>query len=303
MKYKSHESDSLHFGYGKLDLSSGGGIGIQEKGINFGMGINKGFISNSKKKSNDFSHSESLQKEPHTKFTKEATIQINKLPLKEARYSPINGNKDLDSLFIDRIKTEDGFSFRQNTAKAGGRPSSAYYSESRGKAAHSVHGGDESSAKESSQNFLSNLNKLKEFNSRGASVAKEVQRNEREGQLTGVIMSNSDFNVGINKKAGIFASLDHKQSPTPPNPAERLGTLQSNQRHLDLKRTELRGRLNELLDKLAVSNPAKGETRSVAPQLARDGDDNLSLNSFHSTAPQASNLKSSAAGGFTSFYK
>ena len=150
---------------------------------------------------------------------------------------------------------------------------------------------------------MTNLNKLKEINARGSSATRDPLKNDREPKVISAIGLNSDFSVGINKKSALLTSSDSKPISQHIVQGERLGTLQSNQRNLDQKRTELRGRLNELLDKLAVVGPTKGETRSVAPQMAREGDDNLSLNSFHSTAPQVTNLKSSTAGGFTSFYR
>lgn len=287
-------------GLSRLDAFSAVGLGHSDRGITFGTSAVKTPMVNSKKIESPLP--ESLGKDPFMRLGKDAVLHKNRGASREPKPFASGANKDFDTTINDRIRTDEGFSFRQTSGKSIGRPSSAYFSESRVKTGNSLCNFDEAVTKEANSNFLSNLNKLKEFNSRGASVPREQFKTEKEQRPP--IGFSPDQNAGaMSKKSGMFAMSETKQQPLAVSASERLGVLQPNNKQLEQKRTELRGRLNELLDKLAVSNSVRGETRSVAPQLARDGDDNLSLNSFHSTAPQATNLKSSAAGGFTSFYK
>lgn len=203
---------------------------------------------------------------------------------------------------MNSAKGDDGFSFRNSQSKGNKRPASAFVSEPRLKT--SLTGAD-SAAKESGSAFISSLNRLKEYNSRGLSVSKDHLNPDNEFRPISSHGANHDSGLYYSKKQNVLASNDARVAPGMSASAEKLGTLLSNGKNLDQKRTELRGRLNELLDKLAVggqTESVRGETRSVAPVFAgREGDDNVSLNSFHSTAPPLASLR--AKNGFTSFYK
>lgn len=170
-------------------------------------------------------------------------------------------------------------------------------------------------------NFLSNLSKLKEINSKKGFGGEENLQNRQNTPVRinskalsafgGLEDRNDEGDKNSERIDGIFSS---KRSPMrisrdkgfentigqgfgghfatsnePQNGSARVD--------LEEKKVQLKGRLNDLLDKLAVSGPG-GETRSVAPVMqrqaresagigglgAQNNDDNLSMTSFQSMA-------------------
>lgn len=150
--------------------------------------------------------------------------------------------------------------------------------------------------------FLSNISKLKEMNMRGLSAPKEPSRSEArplsafaDSEQNGFFIKKPLTSNGVGSlgaKLGAHSGLGFER----PASAHRSQGLES-------KRTELKGKLNELLDKLAVNNSSntRGETRSMMVANNKEQDDNMSLNSFQSTAN--ANKKPMAQTVFTSFYK
>jgi len=192
-----------------------------------------------------------------------------------------------------KIEEPLGFHFRQSASGMGNK---AGLSVEKAKHSGSNHDYDSSTPKPNSQ-FLSNLNRLKDINSRGLSAGRDPLKSENKAlSAFGGDEGSSNFFV---KKQTVLSGFDVRASPLI---TDKSANIQFNSKNLEGKRTELKGRLNDLLDKLTVSGSVRGETRSVAPILNRGdaGDDNLSLNSFHSTTNQKL-LQPSA--GFTSLYQ
>ncbi len=150
--------------------------------------------------------------------------------------------------------------------------------------------------------FLTNLSKLKEMNTRGLSLPKDASRRDPKHQPPFEDAEQNGFFIKKPITSNGMGSSGAKLSSQPGLAFERPASASRSQ-GLESKRTELKGKLNELLDKLAVnnSNIARGETRSMMVANHKEQDDNVSLNSFQSTAH--ANKKPMAQTVFTSFYK
>lgn len=250
----------------------------------------------------DYSSGGGFQSDGLFKHIREGNMVINKSSLRESQKIGIGFGNEKENGGVESFRGEDSFGFKRHELKSNKRPSSAFVSEPRFKTSPS---GADTPQRDGGSAFLTNLNKLKDFNNRGLSATREQTWTEKEVRPATSYTSHQDQGGFFAKKAlgeGKFGSIGNGSN-------EKVGVLIQNGhsgKQLEQKRSELRGRLNELLDKLAVGGPGgsvRGETRSVAPILAgREGDDNLSLNSFHSTAPPMTSLLSKN-NGFTSFYK
>ena len=150
--------------------------------------------------------------------------------------------------------------------------------------------------------FLSNISKLKDMNMRGMSAPKDPTRSEPRPHSALAENEQNGFFIKKPLTAGGMGSLGTKLGNQQGLSFERPASANRSQ-GLENKRTELKGKLNELLDKLAVNNGsiARGETRSMMVANNREQDDNMSLNSFQSTTN--ANKKPMAQTVFTSFYK
>lgn len=286
----------------KLESYNTVAFGGTESGITFSGGISKGLGKKSFGQKDEFRSTDDYMRDVQTKGAREGSLHFNKPGLKESGKYTGGLARDQENAKLDSIKGEDVFSFRNSQSKQGKRPASAYLSEPRLKS--SINGLDTTS-KESSSAFLSNINKLKDFNSRGASASRDPMKQDTDMRPANSFGGGHEVGGFMAKKQNVINNSEGKFISNLTGSSDKLGMLMSNGKNLDQKRTELRGRLNELLDKLAVgaqTGSVRGETRSVAPILAgREGDDNLSLNSFHSTAPPLTSLRTKT--GFTSFYK
>ena len=107
------------------------------------------------------------------------------------------------------------------------------------------------------------------MNSRGASVPKEPTR--IENKVSSSLADGDNPTSYYLKKQTILSSFDAKSMTNIEKPSShQAGLFNNTGSKLELKKTELRGKLNDLLDRFAVNNGVKSETRSVAPVFQRD---------------------------------
>lgn len=131
--------------------------------------------------------------------------------------------------------------------------------------------------------FLDGLDRLKQINSNAANspdLGRPNQPRAMSAQARGLEDTES-------RKRSTQITIDDARQMLAAEATSQAGS--TNRSHLDQKRKDLHGRLNDILDRLGSATSVKGETKSVAPAL-RGGldahnDDNLSLNSFHSSTP------------------
>lgn len=146
--------------------------------------------------------------------------------------------------------------------------------------------------------FLSGLDRLKNFNSNGT-FSKDVPRLSQQRAMSahpkaqdGSEVKMKQPQTGLNEARAFLA-------------AETVSNSGSTTRsHLDQKRKDLHENLNKILDRLGSATSVKGETKSVAPAtrpgLDNGNDDNLSLNSFHSSTPMGGNGQRILQAGLSS---
>lgn len=138
---------------------------------------------------------------------------------------------------------------------------------------------DEMPQSAGNSNFLNNLSKLKDMNSRHGN--REPTRVDGKALST---FADTETNGFFIRKQQLSGSNGFTQEAKPTRNQLNLERPASASRvqGLDTKRKELKGKLNELLDKLATNNSTKGETKSMMQQNIRDNEDNMSINSFQS---------------------
>lgn len=131
--------------------------------------------------------------------------------------------------------------------------------------------------------FLDGLDRLKQINSTGANSPELGW----QSQPRAVSVQARGLEDTESRKRSIQIAMDDARQAHAAEVISQAGS--TNRSHLDQKRKDLHGRLNDILDKLGSATSVKGETKSVAPVLRggleAQNDDNLSLNSFHSSTP------------------